>query len=226
MNLLSFSKMDTTIYVLYVTDTSVKVPDNLKIHDTGFPPLFFPIIGLNKYPVVWIGKTLYDEIESVIYDKRSCYTKFKNQTRYWKDYMELFRYVELNQNGSNLVVGIHKLESTDDSDKSNDLLMKHFKNYRLYYGNTLVSMDQDSKRLIENIVNSSQIKVLPKSKMVFEPDIPLEDRRRITRKNYEKNHREQRIEKNKKYYEEHKEELKQKRLEKAALENAAQVVEP
>jgi len=218
--------MTTSIYILYVTDSTVKISENMKTYDKGFPPLYFPIIGLNKYPMIWIGTTHYTELQSVIYDKRSCYTKFKNQLRYWKDFMELFKYVELNQNGSNLVIDIHKLDSSDDPEISRSLLMKQFNLYRLYYGNSLVSMDQDSKRLIEDIAKGFPIISKPVKRTVFEPSIPKETRLLITRKNYEKTHRQQINDKNKRYYERHKEELKEKRQAKAALENAAQVVEP
>jgi hypothetical protein len=214
--------ISSNIFVMYVCNETIKLPEVLK--QISFPSLSFSVSGLNKYPRIWIGTTHYEQIQSVIYDKRSCYTKFKNHIRYHKDYMEIFKYIEL-MNGIEFSVGIHKLDSSDDPVILERLLMKYLREYRIYYGDSLICSDQEIKKLLEKSVKCDPPVIKP-VKLVFEPDVPVEDRRRISRNNYEKNHRQQRIDKNKKYYEHHKEELKQKRQAKAALENAAQVVEP
>jgi len=206
---------------MYVCNETIKIPESIK--HTGFPSLSFQVVGINKYPRVWIGTTHYEQIQSVIYDKRSCYSKFKNHIRYHKDYMELFKYIEL-MNGIEFSVGIHKLDSSDDVVVLERLLMKYLKEYRIYYGDGLICSDPETKRLLEQSLKSDPPVVKPVAKLVFEPEVPVEERRRLSRKNYEKNHREQRTNKNKKYYEQHKEILKEKRLAKAALANAAQVV--
>jgi len=217
--------MNFNIFLMYVCNNTLKFPESLKQHDKGYPSLSFPLIGLNKYPILWIGTTNYEQLQSVIYDKRSCYAKFKNHTRYHKDFMDLFKYIEL-MNNTECSVCIHKLDSSDDPIVLERLLMKYLKEYRIYYGDSLICSDPETKKLLDKSVKLEPEVVKPIPKLVFEPGVPLEERRIITRKNYEKNHREQINEKNKRYYEKHKESIREKRLAKAALENAAQIVEP
>ena len=217
--------MATNIFLMYVCNNTLKFPESLKQYDKGYPILSFPLIGLNKYPILWIGTTHYEQLQSVIYDKRSCYVKFKNHNRYHKDFMDLFKYIDM-VTGTDCSVGIHKLDSSDDPIILERLLMKYLKEYRIYYGDSLICSDPETKKLLDKSVKLEPevLKKIPK--MVFEPGVPIDERRRITRRNYEKTHREKINEKNKRYYEKHKEDIKEKRQAKAALENAAQVVEP
>ena len=70
------------IYLLYLTQSA------------NIPTLTF---GNNlKFPLLWVGSTESPNLDNVIYDKRSCYIKFKKYIRYYRDYMELFKYQDLN----------------------------------------------------------------------------------------------------------------------------------
>jgi len=177
----------TTIILLYIIDGTVKSKDVLE--------LSFPVSM--KHPLLWIGTTTSMNTNSVIYDKRSTYIKFKNQKRYYSEYMELFKYIDLHESLlSPYTVSLITLEAgIPTKELVQDRLMHYLHTYRIYYGDRLV-LSPDYRRLIE-----AQLKLF--ENRVPEPLTPTDDERRERLKA-----------KSKRYYARHKDLIKARRDQK------------
>ena len=75
--------MASSIYVLYIVDT--KLTEN--VPTAGWCPT------VHSFPLMWISHSTSLNLSNIVYDKRSTYIKFKNQKRYYSEYMELFKYI-------------------------------------------------------------------------------------------------------------------------------------
>ena len=120
------AKGPSTVYILYVDDPSVPVSPGIDITSKG------TVLNFNtkRFPLLWIGSTESLKLDNIIYDKKSSYLKFKNQKRYYRSFMDLFKYVEQqHESNPNLVIKIHSLE-TDVTDIDSVI-----KKYLLIYRN-------------------------------------------------------------------------------------------
>ena len=109
---------------------------------------------------MWIGTTTSVNTGSVLYDKRSTYMKFKNQKRYYSEYMELFKFIDTHDYiPTHLKTCFHNLESDVDSDLINGRLMNYLFYYRVYYGDRL-------------ILNPSYLFLIEKQLKLFKESVP------------------------------------------------------
>jgi hypothetical protein len=192
----------TSIYLLYVVDTTVTPEID---PDSNFPGLYFQ--DKARYPLMWIGTTTSINTGSVLYDKRSTYMKFKNQKRYYSEYMDLFKFIDANDYiPTRFKTCFHNLEAGISVDLVNDRLMHYLFMYRVYYGDRLI-LNPTYRFLIEKY-----LKLL--KERVPEPIVVLDDQRR-----------ERLNAKSKRYYARNKEAIKARRNERkrdAVIENTAQ----
>jgi hypothetical protein len=122
--------------------------------------------------------------------------KFKNQKRYYSEYMELFKFIDTHDYiPIHLKSCFHNLESGIRSDLITDRLMHYLFYYRVYYGDRLI-LSPDYRRLIETHVKLFK-------ERVPETITPTDDERRA-RLNA----------KSKRYYSRNKELIKARRDEK------------
>jgi len=161
--------------------------------------------------LMWIGTTTCINTNGVLYDKRSTYMKFKNQKRYYSEYMDLFKFIDANDYiPTRFKSCFHNLESGISVDLVNERLMHYLFMYRVYYGDRLI-LNPEYRILIE-----THVKFL--KDRVPEPMVVLADHRR-DRLNA----------KSKRYYSRNKEAIKSRREERkhaaladAVIENTAQ----
>jgi hypothetical protein len=182
----------TTIFMLYVVDSTVtpEIPPA-----NNYPGLIFQEKA--RYPLLWIGTTTSINTSSVLYDKRSTYIKFKNQKRYYSEYMELFKFVESNDYiPTHLKVCFHSIESDiPTKELVQDRLMHHLFMYRIYYGDRLITNHTD-RFLIEKYLKAFK-------ERVPEPVVVIDEHRRERLKA-----------KSKRYYARHKDLIKARRDQK------------
>ena len=215
------AKGPSTVYILYVDDPSVPVSPGIDITSKG------TVLNFNtkRFPLLWIGSTESLKLDNIIYDKKSSYLKFKNQKRYYRSFMDLFKYVEQqHESNPNLVIKIHSLE-TDVTD-IDSVIKKYLLIYRLRYGTNMVISDPKHKLMVEEYV--TKISTLSFSRIVYDPAVPADERKKLSNQKYIDTHRERLNAKSKRYYERNKEKLKEKRDAKKAerlalIENNAQI---
>ena len=186
-------------FMMYVVDKSVVAGDST------VPELNPMISKTKKYPCIVFGYTTVEDLDTVLKDRRSLYGQFKNHKRYYKDYMEVFKYVDkMNQNG-NLTVNIRKLETNNNKNELLESMYTTVIKYRLYYGDAC-QMDEWLSAIasLNMDVGFSKVVVVPKV-------MTSEEKRKISRKRYEDKVRDTLREKSKNYYATHKEELAEKR---------------
>jgi hypothetical protein len=188
------------VYVLYVsTSTNPEL----------YPDLSLTITNVS-YPLLYIGKTKSTSINNIIYDKRSSYTKSKAHRRYYRDYMDIFKYIE---NNPSITLGIHSLqEGVSDADIKN-VYTKWLINYRLIHGSSVIIHDPETKKLLLNFISHDYTRLY---NTVHDRTLPVQERQVLSRRQYEIRHRNRLNEKSRRYYESHKEELKRKRNAKRA----------
>jgi len=203
-----------TVYMLYVEDSSIPVPVESDIL-SPFP------VNTRRYPVLWLGSSSVQNLDNVIYDKRSSYNKFKNQKRYYRSFMDIFKYMEQHSEGNpNLFIKLHTLEK--DVTDIESVIKKYILMYCLAYGNNLIKTDPKHKCIIEEHIK--KIGNNEFSRAVYDTSLSLEERKKLSNEKYQNTHRKRLNEKSKRYYERNKEILKEKREAKklAAIENTAQ----
>jgi len=190
----------TSIYILYVHDKSIKSP-------VTFPELQFinPLI----YPLLWIGTTTCVNISNVIYDKRSTFTKFKNQKRYYIEYMDLFKYLDTHAFNSDLTIEIKSLETNIPSvELVNSRLAHYLTNYRLFYGSNLI-LNKEYRVFLTD--TSKRFETVVPDREKYDESVPSDERKKQSFKKYSDKFREKINAKSRRYYESHKAELKAKR---------------
>jgi len=200
--------MSSSIYLLYLCDSNVK-------SESTYPELkWAPYISSNQsFPLMWISHSASLNLSNIVYDKRSTYIKFKNQKRYYSEYMELFKYIDNNTNPY-LSVKLHTLE-IDIPNKQilNARLGWYLHLYRVYYGERLL-LNPEYRGLID-----TRLTQLTSDRLVFEPDVPPAERKKQSSQKYAETHRDRLNAKSKRYYERNKLRLKEKR-------DAAKLLEP
>lgn len=183
------------VFVMYVVESG-------NTNKSEYPELKLEVAESGKYPVVVLGYTGVESVGTVIKDRRSIYNKFKHHNRYYKEYMEVFRYCERSTTG---VVDIHELATADNKASMMESLFEYVIKYKFFYG------DRCSAR--EYILKIESMNISVGVKKVVEVPVVLTsaEKRKISRKRYEDSVREKLREKSKNYYAEHKEELSEKR---------------
>jgi hypothetical protein len=166
------------------------------------------------------GYTTLNLLNRALVDRRSVYTKFKNQKRYYKDYMEVFKYTDPGDNkhyNPKLEVYIKLMEKVIGEENLRDALDLMIIKHKLLYGDTVAN------RLEKSIIERLILKVPPEKKPAPKPEPVLTsaEKRKLSRKKYEDSIREKLRQKSKDYYAANKEALREKRLAKeaAAAEN-------
>jgi hypothetical protein len=182
-----------TVYVLYIQNNGIKSKEPESGPDFSFP-------NFSKYPLIWFDTTTSVNLASIIYDKRSIYTKFKNQKRYYKEFMELFKYLE-NNDCIDCPFSLHikSIETGISKENLESRLSYHLLNYRVYHGSTLI-LSPGYRILVD--------KELKRSYLSKESENPVDS------------HRDRLNAKSKRYYERNKEKLKEKRAAKKAAQLA------
>jgi len=182
------------VFVMYVVESG-------NTNKSEYPELKLEVADSGKYPCLVLGYTGVESVDTVIKDRRSIYNKFKHHNRYYKEYMEVFRYCERSTTG---VVGIHELATADNKVALMDILYSFVVKYRFFYSDKCRVREHMLKIELLNInITFGEIPV-PKT-------LTSAEKRKISRKRYEDSVREKLREKSKNYYAEHKEELSEKR---------------
>jgi len=213
------SKGSSTVYILYVEDPSIPVGPCTEITSKSTELNF----NTKRFPMLWIGSTESLKLDNIIYDKKSSYLKFKNQKRYYRSFMDLFKYVEhQHESNPNLVIKIHSLE-TNVTDVDS-VIKKYLLIYRLRYGTNVILSDPKHKLMVEEYV--TKISTLSFCRIVYDPSLPVDERKKLSNQKYIDTNRERLNAKSKRYYERNKEKLKEKRDAKkasviAVIENTA-----
>jgi len=191
------------VFVMYVVDNGVAGGVQPLSGGEEYPVLKAAVADSGKYPCLVLGWTMVDDVQTVIKDRRSIYNKFKNHNRYYKEYMEVFRYSEKHSSG--LEIKIHELGRADKKEAMMDLLLEYVIKYKLFYGDRCNAREYILKiELLNMEVGFSKVVEVPKV-------LTSAEKRKISRKRYEESIREKLREKSKNYYAEHKEELAEKR---------------
>ena len=200
-----------TVYILYVEDSLfVNSPSTI---------LGLGIGDTRKFPILCLCTSTGANIDNVVYDKRSCYLKFKNQKRYYRYYMDIFKYIDSRPESNGLLVKTQILGSDISDISLNSYIKKMVILFRLRFGNSFVITDSSHKIFLDEhikIVNDPTTE-----RIKFESDVSKEERKQISAQKYSDTNREKLNAKSRRYYERNKELIKQKRLAKNA-ENTAQ----
>jgi len=187
------------VFVMYVVDNTIAGGEYGE-----YPELKATVAESGKYPCLVLGWTMVENIHTVIKDRRSIYNKFKNHNRYYKEYMEVFKYSEKHSSESE-GVEIHELGTADNKEAMMDILLEYVIKYRLFYGDRCNVREYITKiELLNMEVGFSKVVKVPKV-------LTSAEKRKISRKRYEDSVRDKLREKSKNYYAEHKEELSEKR---------------
>jgi hypothetical protein len=194
-----------TVYLLYIQEIKTKSTDTQDGPNACFPASPVSSFSL-KYPLMWFGTTTCINLSNTISDKKGVYTKFKNQSRYYKEFMELFKYLD-NHSSIDCPYGIY-LKVIERGILAENLELKlrhHLFVYRMFYGSALI-LSNEYRVLLQKELDQCV------SKKVVSTD--LEDQRK--RMN----------EKSRKYYEKNKAKIKAKRDSKksAVIANTAQLI--
>ena len=183
------------VFVMYVVDSGVD-------SESEYPELKIEVAESGKYPCLVLGYTTVSSVDTVIKDRRSIYNKFKHHNRYYKEYMDVFKYCESNETG---VVDIHELATTDNKASMMDLLFEYVIKYKFFYGDRCSAREYILKIESMNIsVGVHKVVEVPKV-------LTSAEKRKISRKRYEDSVREKLREKSRNYYAENKDSLSEKR---------------
>ena len=201
------------VYVLYTSC------ERVHLSGTEVLPLDIPLLDFNltnRFGLLYIGSTKSETLNTIIYDKRGSYVKCGDHQRYYRPFMDIFKYQERNPE---FCIGVHLLESSVPDDQLNTILNKYLVRYRLIYGDRLI-LDGNIKKMLIDYTNVDH-----HVREVYGPSIPKAERQVLSRKKYEDHHRDRLNAKSKRYYESHKEILKAKRAAKnvipAVVDNTA-----
>jgi hypothetical protein len=199
-------------FMMYVRDNSVT-----KVKDEGVPKLDIWTVENLKYPCIVFGYTTVEELSTVISDRRGVYNKFKSHSRYYKEYMEVYRYVDNSEKPENLTIEILLLGENNDKNVMMESLYSTIIKYRLFYGDLVYA-----KEYI-HIMSKMKLNIGLEKEIIVQKVLTPGEKRKISRKRYEDSVRDKLREKSKAYYALHKEELAEKRRQKNAVQGAAGV---
>jgi hypothetical protein len=187
------------LFMMYVKDSSVK------FIETPVPEPKVLVAESMKFPCVVFGYTTVDELNLVMKDRKGLYVQFKKHNRYYKEYMEVFKYMDKHSSNEFLTTEILLLSSHEDKKEMLDSLYSYVIKYKLCYSEKCLAREYALEMEKLNInVGFSKVVEVPKV-------LTSAEKRKISRKRYEDSVREKLREKSKNYYAEHKEELSEKR---------------
>ena len=201
------------LFLMYVVDTGI---DYIS---TG-PELTLSDSRSAKYPLMILGYTVSSNLSHVITDRRSNYNRFRSHIRYYRPYMDIFKYIDNNKDLP-LTVEIKSLGRYENMSELNDNLSLKLISYRFYYGdaclisNELLKNVGDINRYLRSETMLSET-LIPETKVEEEvvKELSSIEKRRQSKKRYEDKIRDSLREKSKLYYAANKELLRQKRLAK------------
>jgi hypothetical protein len=165
-----------------------------------------------KYPCIVFGYTTVEELSTVISDRRGVYNKFKSHTRYYKEYMEVYKYVDNSEKPENLTIEILLLGENNDKNVMMETLHSNIIKYRLFYGDLVYAKDYIL------IMSKMKLNIGLEKEIIVQKVLTPGEKRKISRKRYEDSVRDKLREKSKAYYALHKEELAEKRRQKNAVQ--------
>ena len=188
------------LFMMYVKDSSVRGVS------AEVPEAKVLVAESGKFPCVVFGYTTVDEMNLVMKDRKGLYVQFKKHNRYYKEYMEVFKYMDKNVSTNEfLTTEIIQLGSYEDKKVMLDSLYSYVIKYKLCYSDKCLAREYALEIELLNIeVGFSKVVEVPKV-------LTSAEKRKISRKRYEDSVRDKLREKSKNYYAEHKEELSEKR---------------
>ena len=188
------------LFMMYVKDSSVKFIES----DVPEPKVLVAESG--KFPCVVFGYTTVDQLNLVMKDRKGLYVQFKKHNRYYKEYMEVFKYMDKNVSTNEfLTTEILLLSSYEDKKEMLDSLYSYVIKYKLCYSEKCLAREYALEMEKLNIdVGFSKVVVVPKT-------LTSAEKRKISRKRYEDSVRDSLREKSRNYYAENKKELSEKR---------------
>ena len=188
------------LFMMYVKDSSVK------FIESDVPEAKVLVAESGKFPCVVFGYTTVDQLNLVMKDRKGLYVQFKKHNRYYKEYMEVFKYMDKNVSTNEfLTTEILLLSSYEDKKEMLDSLYSYVIKYKLCYSEKCLAREYALEMEKLNIdVGFSKVVVVPKT-------LTSAEKRKISRKRYEDSVREKLREKSRNYYAENKKELSEKR---------------
>ena len=187
------------LFMMYVKDSSVKFAG------AEVPEPKVLVAESGKFPVVVFGYTTVDQLNLVMKDRKGLYVQFKKHNRYYKEYMEVFKYMDKHSSNEFLTTEILLLSSYEDKKAMLDSLYSYVIKYKFCYSEKCLAREYALEMEKLNIeVGFSKVVEVPKT-------LTSEEKRKISRKRYEDSVREKLREKSRNYYSLNKEELSEKR---------------
>ena len=187
------------LFMMYVKDSSVKFAG------ADVPEAKVLVAESGKFPCVVFGYTTVDQLNLVMKDRKGLYVQFKKHNRYYKEYMEVFKYMDKHSSNESLTTEILLLSSYEDKKEMLDSLYSYVIKYKLCYSEKCLAREYALEMEKLNIdVGFSKVVVVPKT-------LTSAEKRKISRKRYEDSVRQKLREKSRNYYAENKKELSEKR---------------
>ena len=174
---------------------------------------------LENSKCIVFGYTSLIKLSRVILDRKSVYVKFKNQRRYYKEYMEVFRYTDPGDTfhyNPMLNVFIKLMEKVTGEENVADAMNLMIIKHKILYGDLVVN--RLDKSIADRIILKEPV-VEHVPELEPAPELTSAEKRKLSRKKYEDTIREKLRQKSKDYYAANKEVLREKRLAKEAAEN-------
>ena len=126
-------------YLLYLSE--LKIEENgcsrKKYYNQQFPDLSEKEI--DKYPCIYIGYCKDGCLKNIKKDKQNTYKRFKNHERYYKEFMDVLKYVE--KDNSMYVVGVKSLCYCKDKQELYKSLVEYTEKYTAIYSDNIVKTD-------------------------------------------------------------------------------------
>ena len=187
------------LFMMYVKDSSVK------FIESDVPEAKVLVAESGKFPCVVFGYTTVDQLNLVMKDRKGLYVQFKKHNRYYKEYMEVFKYMDKHSSNEFLTTEILLLGSYEDKKEMLDSLYSYVIKYKLCYSEKCLAREYALEMEKLNIeVGFSKVVVVPVV-------LTSAEKRKISRKRYEDSVRQKLREKSRNYYAENKKELSEKR---------------
>ena len=201
------SDLEVKVFLMYITDYPDIIHPQTNESIPHVPRLdSFEDYKSGRFPFLFIGYTYgVKSLEHAIYDRRGIYKKYNDvtqKTRYYHDYMELFKLENKDETFKTKIILLKKSTSKDLEGVLKEFIIK----YRMIYAEKCLIGDYHSY-------------FTDKKEKPIEEVLTLAERRKISRRKYEDSIREELREKSKKYYAENKERLREKRLATGAANN-------
>jgi hypothetical protein len=187
------------LFMMYVKDSSVKFAG------AEVPEPKVLVAESGKFPCVVFGYTTVDQLNLVMKDRKGLYVQFKKHNRYYKEYMEVFKYMDKHSSNEFLTTEILLLSSYEDKKAMLDSLYSYVIKYKFCYSEKCLAREYALEMEKLNIsVGFSKVVEVPVV-------LTSAEKRKISRKRYEDSVRQKLREKSRNYYSLNKKELSEKR---------------